>query len=159
MTEPPLISWQYLAPYIGFIAIPYLTHTYATFRERQARLHSIISELQKSFDDINELFFESVESEKNTLQDKVKDAIREQKIIIHLNNINLICKRSALILKNTDEKFHQKEVSTIRRIATNDQRRTEKCLIESSRKLSDAQNTITNILITSPTKGIFNTFK
>lgn len=159
MSDQSIFSWQYLAPYIGFLVIPYLTHSYAAFRERNARLHSIISELQESFDSINELFFESVESEKDTLKDKTKDAIREQKIIIQLENISLICKRASKLLKNTDEKFHQKEASTIRRIATNDKRRTQELLIESSRKISEAQNSITNILIDNPVKGMPNFFR
>lgn len=148
-----IIAWL---PILSLILIPYLTHAYAVSRERHARLHSIISELQGVFDNINELFFESVESSKESIEEQKKDVIREQKIIIQLEKIDLICKRASKLLKNTDGKFHQVETSAIRKIATNDRRRTPELMIDSSRELYESQNAITNLLIDKTIKGMLN---
>ncbi|WP_100636975.1 hypothetical protein [Marinomonas sp. ef1] len=149
----------YAIPLIGFLVIPYLTHSYASLRERQSRLHSIINELQNTFDEINQIFFESVLANKTTPEEQIADAVREQQIIIHLEKINVICKRASKFLKNVKPTFHQKEASIIRRIATNDQRRKSEFLTESSRQISASQNDIIEALSEAHVISFFNIFK
>ena len=162
MPDAPETNWTQITIFVSFLSIvsvPTLTHAYTLLRERQARLHSLINDVQQTFDYINELFFESVYSPKTTEDEQRMDAIREQKIIIQLEKTHNIYERASKLLKNTPAKSHQKDSSTIRRIATNDQRRTPERLIESSRQISDAQNQIIENISNASIKSIFSIFK
>lgn len=154
-------SWGYwirtIAPIIGLILIPLLTHLYTSFRDRSSRLISIISTVEECFDDINKHFFESVtqNNKSEELSEQIKDAVREQQVIIAISKVNTLCQRAVELTHNLDIELLQREVAPIRKYATHDKFRELENFTESTRLIIEAQNTILKMLGQSKVKKLF----